>query len=126
LDARQVEEFLLTAAQTLFGVAVLLTLRFPRWLAVTLLGLFVLQYAVPWQTGRYVLIAVYLVAGLAALARNRRCILPTLAAPFRRARDSGTPPAGLPEHSLEPASSSGSATASSSPSTDPYRASSRR
>ena len=47
LDARQVEEFLLTAAQTLFGVAVLLTLRFPRWLAVTLLGLFALQYAVP-------------------------------------------------------------------------------
>ena len=96
LDARQVEEFLLTAAQTLFGVAVLLTLRFPRWLAVTLLGLFALQYAVPWQAGRYVLIAVYLVAGLAALARNRRCILPTLAAPFRRSRDSGTPASGTP------------------------------
>jgi cation:H+ antiporter len=91
LDARQVEEFLLTAAQTLFGVAVLLTLRFPRWLAVTLLGLFALQYAVPWQAGRYVLIAVYLVAGLAALARNRRGILPTLAAPLRRSRDRGTP-----------------------------------
>jgi len=45
---------------------------------------------------RYVLIAVYLVAGLAALARNRRCILPTLAAPFRRSRDSGTPASGTP------------------------------
>jgi hypothetical protein len=44
------------------------------------LALFALQHAVPWQAGRYVLIAVYLVAGLAALARNRRCILPTLAA----------------------------------------------
>jgi hypothetical protein len=54
------------------------------------LALFALQYAVPWQAGRYVLIAVYLVAGLAALARNRRCILPTLAAPLRRSRDSGT------------------------------------
>ena len=96
LDGRQVEEFLLTAAQTLFGVAVLLTLRFPRWLAVTLLGLFALQYAIPWQAGRYALIAVYLVAGLAALARNRRCILPTLAAPFRRSRDSGTPASGTP------------------------------
>jgi cation:H+ antiporter len=72
-------------------VAVLLTLRFPRWLAVTLLGLFALQYAVPWQAGRYVLIAVYLLAGLAALVRNRRCILPTLAAPLRHSRDSGTP-----------------------------------
>jgi hypothetical protein len=41
--------------------------------------------------GRYVLIAVYLVAGLAALARNRRCILPTVAAPLRRSRDIGTP-----------------------------------
>jgi hypothetical protein len=38
-----------------------------------------------------VLIAVYLVAGLAALARNRRWILPTLAAPLRRSRDSGPP-----------------------------------
>ena len=53
LDARQVEEFLLTATQAVFGVAVLLTLRFPRWLAVTLLGLFALQYAVPWQAARY-------------------------------------------------------------------------
>ena len=33
LDARQVEEVLLTAAQTLLGVAILLALRFPRWAA---------------------------------------------------------------------------------------------
>ena len=84
LDGRQREEFLLTAAQTLLGVAALLALRFPRWLAFTLLGLFAVQYAVPGQAARYVLSAVYAGIALAALARNRRHILPTLAAPFRR------------------------------------------
>jgi cation:H+ antiporter len=49
LDGRQVEEFLLTAAQTLLGIAALLALRFPRWLAFTLLGLFAVQYALPGQ-----------------------------------------------------------------------------
>ena len=71
LDGRQVEEFLLTAAQTLFGVAALLTLRFPRWLAFTLLGLFAGQYVLPGQSARYLLCAIY-IAAVAALARNRR------------------------------------------------------
>jgi cation:H+ antiporter len=84
LDARQHEEFLLTAAQTLLGVAALLALRFPRWLAFTLLGLFAVQYAVPGQLGRYALCAVYAGIAVAALVRNRRHVLPTLAAPFRR------------------------------------------
>jgi cation:H+ antiporter len=84
LDARQHEEFLLTAAQTLLGVAVLLSLRFPRWLALTLLGLLAVQYALPGQLARYVLCAIYAGIAVAALVRNRRYILPTLAAPFRR------------------------------------------
>jgi cation:H+ antiporter len=84
LDPRQVEEFLLTATQTLLGVAALLTLRFPRWLAFTLLGLFAVQYAVPGQAGRYILVAIYAVIALAALVRNRRDIWPALTAPFRR------------------------------------------
>lgn len=83
LDPRQIEEFLLTATQALLGVAALLTLRFPRWLAFTLLGLFAAQYAIPGQAGRYVLIAVYAVIAIAALARNRRGIWPALTAPFR-------------------------------------------
>ncbi|HEY3651346.1 MAG TPA: hypothetical protein VGL33_25500, partial [Streptosporangiaceae bacterium] len=83
LDSRQVEEFLLTAGQTLLGVAALLTLRFPRWLAFTLLGLFAVQYALPGQDARYLLCAVYGGIALFALIRNRRYILPTLAAPFR-------------------------------------------
>jgi cation:H+ antiporter len=84
LDARQVEEFLLTATQTLLGVAALLALRFPRWLALTLLGLFALQFLFPTQQARYVLCAVYAVLALGALVHNRRQILPTLAAPFRK------------------------------------------
>jgi cation:H+ antiporter len=83
LDPRQIEEFLLTATQALLGVAALLTLRFPRWLAFTLLGLFAAQYAVPGQAGRYVLIAIYAAIAIAALARNRRFIWPALMAPFR-------------------------------------------
>jgi cation:H+ antiporter len=86
LDSRQIEEFGLTAAQTLLGVAVLLALRFPRWLAFTLLGLFAVQYVLPGQAARYLLCAVYGGIAVAALARNRRQILPTLAAPFRRTR----------------------------------------
>jgi cation:H+ antiporter len=85
LDGRQTEEFLLTAAQTLLGIAALLALWFPRWLALTLLGLFAVQYALPGQAARYVLCAVYGGIAVVALARNRRHILPTLAAPFRRA-----------------------------------------
>ncbi|MEU0514881.1 sodium:proton exchanger [Amycolatopsis sp. NPDC006125] len=87
LDARQVEEFLLTATQTLLGVAALLALRFPRWAAWTLLGLFAAQFALPGQTARYVLCGVYAALALAALVHNRRHILPTLAAPFRRRAD---------------------------------------
>lgn len=84
LDGRQVEEFLLTATQTLLGIAVLLTLRFPRWAAWTLLALFAVQFVIPGQTGRYILSAVYLVLALIALVRHRGEIVRTLAAPFRK------------------------------------------
>jgi cation:H+ antiporter len=73
----------------LLGVAALLALRFPRWAAWTLLGLFTAQFALPGQTARYVLSAIYAVLALAALIRNRQHILPTLAAPFRRPPDDG-------------------------------------
>ena len=85
LDGRQTEEVLLTAAQTLLGVAALLALRFPRWAAWTLLGLFLVQFAIPGQHGRFLLSALYVVLAIGALIRNRRAILPTLAAPFRSA-----------------------------------------
>ncbi len=84
LDGRQVEEFLLTATQTLLGLAVLLSLRFPRWAAWTLLGLFAVQFAVPGQTGRYVLSAIYLVLAIVAVVHNRQYVVATLTSPFRR------------------------------------------
>jgi cation:H+ antiporter len=102
LDGRQVEEFLLTATQALLGVAVLLTLRFPRWLAFTLLGLFAAQFAFPGQTARYLLCAIYGAIALVALIRNRRQILPTLAAPFRTQRGPSPEPAREPEPEPEP------------------------
>lgn len=84
LDTRQIEEFLLTATQTLLGVAALLALRFPRWAAWTLLALFTVQFAFPGQTARYVLAALYTALAIAALIHNRHHIVATLAAPFRR------------------------------------------
>ncbi|APU14715.1 MULTISPECIES: sodium:proton exchanger [Actinoalloteichus] len=83
LDGRQVEEFLLTATQTLLGIAVLLALRFPRWAAWTLLGLFAVQFVFPGQEARYVLSGVYAALALGAFIFHRKHLLPTLAAPFR-------------------------------------------
>ena len=84
LDGRQVEEFVLTIAQTVMGIAVLVSLRFPRWAAWTLLALFAVQFGVPGTEGRLVLSAVYVTLAAVALVVNRRSVLPTLAAPFRR------------------------------------------
>lgn len=83
LDGRQTEEMLLTAAQTMMGVAVLLALRFPRWAAWTLLALFGVQFPLTDTTGRLVLAGIYLVLAAAALVRHRQMIIPTLLAPFR-------------------------------------------
>jgi len=84
LDGRQVEEFLLTATQTVLGLAILLSLRFPRWAAWTLLGLFAVQFAIPGQTGRYILSGVYLALAIGALIYNRQYVLETVTSPFRR------------------------------------------
>lgn len=90
LDGRQTEEVLLTAAQTVLGVAVLLALRFPRRLAWILLGLFAVQFAVPGTSGRLVLAAIYAAIALAAAVVNRREVWCTVAAPFRRRHDAGS------------------------------------
>ncbi|HEY2263735.1 MAG TPA: sodium:proton exchanger [Streptosporangiaceae bacterium] len=108
LDGRQTEEFLLTAAQALLGVAALLTLRFPRWLAFTLLGLFAVQYVLPGEHARLILSAVYGAIALGALARHRRQIWPALSAPFR-----GTPSpveTVRPDRPAEPLQPAGSRT----------------
>ena len=93
LDGRQIEEIVLTAAQTLMGVTLLLGLRFQRWTAWTLLGLFVVQFPLTSTEGRLVLSGVYAVIAAVAVVRYRRELLPTLAAPFagRATRHGGHP-----------------------------------
>ncbi len=84
LDARQIEEFTLTATQTLLGVAIILGLRFHWWSAIGLAALFAAQFAVTDTTGRYVLSAIQAAFAVGFLIAHRREIIPTLAAPFRR------------------------------------------
>lgn len=86
MDDRQIEEFVLTATQTLLGVAVIVALRFHWWSAVGLAALFAVQFVVTDTGGRYVLSLVQAVLAVGFLVAHRRDILPTLAAPFRRPR----------------------------------------
>ncbi|WP_199732074.1 sodium:proton exchanger [Cellulomonas triticagri] len=86
LDTRQTEEMLLTAAQTLMGVAILLGLRFHRWSAWALLALFAVQFPLTSTHGRFILSGVYLAIAAVILVVQRRHLVPTLTAPFRRER----------------------------------------
>ncbi len=86
MDGRQVEEFVLTATQTLLGVAIIIALRFHWWSALGLAVLFAAQFAVTDTTGRYVLSIVQAVVAIGFFFAHRRDIIPTLAAPFRRQR----------------------------------------
>jgi cation:H+ antiporter len=82
LDSRQVEEVLLTATQTMMGVALILALRFQRSAACTLLGLFVVQFPIFSTQGRLLLCCVYTAVAVVGLIINRRDIAATLKAPF--------------------------------------------
>jgi cation:H+ antiporter len=84
LDGRQIEEVLLTATQTVMGVAMILAMRFPRRSALALLALFLAQFAVTATPGRLIVCGVYLAVAAVAGVANRREVLPTLAAPFRQ------------------------------------------
>ncbi|GAA3340689.1 sodium/hydrogen exchanger [Curtobacterium pusillum] len=84
LDARQVEEFMLTASQTVLGVAIIIALRFHRWSAIALAALFAVQFFVTDTNGRWVLSIVHLVAAAVVFWVHRKDVLPTITAPFRR------------------------------------------
>ena len=71
LDARQTEEFILTAAQTLLGLAVLVDLRFAHWEAIALFVLFALQFPFPQPAVRLALAAGYTAIALVVLVRRR-------------------------------------------------------
>ena len=84
LDGRQIEEFTLTATQTILGVAIILALRFHWAPALGLAALFGLQFFVTDTSGRYILSAIQAVLAIVFLILHRSDILPTLAAPFNR------------------------------------------
>ncbi|OYN96278.1 sodium:proton exchanger [Enemella evansiae] len=86
LDGRQVEEFVLTATQTVLGVAIIIALRFRLWSAIGLAVLFAVQFFVTDTGGRYVLSAIQTVFALGFLIAHRHDILATLAAPFKKAQ----------------------------------------
>ena len=82
LDARQTEEFILTAAQTLLGLAVLLDLRFTLWEALGLFALFALQFPFPDPAVRLAFAAGYVLLAAALAVRHRRELPLILRAPF--------------------------------------------
>jgi cation:H+ antiporter len=82
LDSRQVEEVLLTATQTLMGVALIVGLRFRRAAAWALLGLFVVQFPIVSTHGRLLLSGIYTATAIAGLIVNRRHLAATVRAPF--------------------------------------------
>lgn len=86
LDARQVEEFVLTGSQTVMGVAIIMALRFHWWSAASLAAIFAVQFFVTDTGGRYILSGIQIAIAIVALIVHRRDILPTLAAPFRSVR----------------------------------------
>jgi cation:H+ antiporter len=85
LDGRQIEEVLLTATQTMMGIALILALRFHRYTALALLALFVVQFPITSTDGRLVLCGGYAVLALIGFVINRHHLAVTLRAPFRSA-----------------------------------------
>ena len=78
LDERQVEEVLLTAAQTVLGFAILANMRFGFGESVALLLLFSVQFALPDTHARILLSYAYLVLAAVILWRHRHS-LPAIA-----------------------------------------------
>jgi cation:H+ antiporter len=69
-DSRQSEEVFLTAAQSLFAVAILVSLSVNRWEALALGGLFVTQFFFTNETVRLIYAFVYLVLAFVVFIRD--------------------------------------------------------
>ena len=82
LDERQKEEVLLTAAQSIFAVVLLLDLRLSLYGAAALFGLFATQLVFPDTRG--VITIVYFVLSVLVLFNTRRLVLETVRSVFRR------------------------------------------
>ncbi|MFF3110155.1 hypothetical protein ACFVSN_13265 [Kitasatospora sp. NPDC057904] len=77
LVERQVDEVLLTAAQTLLAVVLLLDLRFLPWKAGLLFVLFAVQFVLPGESARLALSWVYLALAVPLLVLRWRELRPT-------------------------------------------------
>ncbi|MFK3668746.1 sodium:proton exchanger [Leifsonia aquatica] len=87
MDGRQVEEFVLTATQTLLGVAMLLSLRFAgRW-ATALFVLFAATFVFTGTEARWIVSGVYAALAIVLFAIQWRTLWPTLRAPFARSAE---------------------------------------
>ncbi|WP_456330014.1 sodium:calcium antiporter [Archaeoglobus sp.] len=71
LDARQSEEVLLTAAQSIFAVAILLDLKISWKEAFALLTLFIVQLLLPGVEIRYIISAVYIALAIPIFVKKR-------------------------------------------------------
>ena len=83
MDLRQVEEFTLTAAQTLLGIALLLGLRLGARGAILLFTLFVVTFVLPQPEIRFGLAVVYLVLAAIIFVVRRKLIWAAVSEPFR-------------------------------------------
>jgi cation:H+ antiporter len=89
LNGRQIEEVFLTAAQSLFAVAVISNLSISRWEAVGLLVLFFGQFAIPIDAVRIGFGIAYIVLAVALFAfrgDTRRSLVDSLKTVFSRRR----------------------------------------
>jgi len=101
-DSRQSEELFLTAAQSMFAVAILISLSLGRWEAILLAGLFATQFVFTEGTIRVAYGVVYLMLALAILVRD----IPHFRPFFSAAKDTWTDPgggsSGVPEDTADP------------------------
>jgi cation:H+ antiporter len=93
LDSTQIEEVFLTAAQSLFAVAVISNLSIGRWEAIGLMALFFGQFLLPIPAVRYGFGITYIVFALGIVAfdaRSRRDLWDSIVHVFRPSRRSSS------------------------------------
>jgi len=78
LDSRQREEIILTASQSLFGLAVISNLRISLWEALTLISLFISQFIYESVEMRYILSLIYLSLSFPIILKERKQIMKSL------------------------------------------------
>lgn len=74
LDSRQVEEILLTSAQSLFAIAIIARLKLPLKGALALFFLFITQLAFPSSQVRYIYSGIYIILALLLLCKDKQVL----------------------------------------------------